>query len=226
MTTFADLLSVVETRNRAIGAPIGKLASAVEHEEWATPYREKVAAIARSEISTINANARSDFARVGTDLARPHQTRIAEGPRLDADALAEVAIVMAEYQSRPRAILGAIDQAFIAGTTRRASILGRAAVALGQLQTDIIGGDDRWDRIADLDPEVRDARMALGMIDRLRLVMEGDIERERAAILHGTRDGLDAEISAKLLGHELGMPPAWAEGEGASAYFQKLGSGR
>lgn len=221
--TIRDLLDTLARREKEIAAPYARLRESVEREEWSSAFRTRLAAQAKATITAVNAQARRDLAEQAAAFAAAPRARIAEGPRLDADALAEVPIVVTQYAGNPKRILGQIDKALGEGATRRAAILARAAVALGALQPDTLGGDIRWDAVAMADPEVRDAHIQLEIADRLRLVLDADIERERSAMLAGTHDGVHAEIAAKVGGAALGLPPAWAEGEGESAYRITVG---
>lgn len=221
--TVRDLLAILGRREKSTAAPYARLRESVEHEEWSSAYRVKLAAQAKGTIAAVNAEARRELAELAAAFAIAPRARIAEGPRLDADALAEVPIMVTQYGGNPKRILPAIDQALAEGATRRAAILARAAVALGAMQPDVLGGDTRWDTLAMSDPEVRDATIALGIVDRIRLVMDADIERERFRMLRGTKEGVDAEIGAKVGAAALGLPPAWAEGEGDSAYGITVG---
>lgn len=226
MTTnpsFTDLIAVAVRRERTAATGFAKLAAALDHEEWATPYRHKLAGEGKAIITRANEAARQELGTLASAFLAPYRARIAEGPRLDADAMAEVGVLLAEYRDRPRgSILRDIDRAFEASATRRAAILGRVAVALGQMSPEALGGDERYERVARLDPEYKAAVDAVATVEYVAGCMSADIERERARALGSGPDHIAALVNAKTMGYALGMDPAWAEGEGDSIVRQRV----
>jgi hypothetical protein len=202
---------ILARREREVREHYARLSEATQREDWPAEYRRKLADQSIRSIHARNDAARTEL-RQAVDHARAGVLpRLADGPRLEADELLEANLEVDRYRENPARAAAALRGAIESGATRRIRILGRAALALGAVNPEALGGDRLWARVVETDPEMVAAAGQLDALRKVELIIDADIARERRALMDQSHPEWGrAGVAAKARGQQLGLPPAWA----------------